>query len=141
MGNTRAARSKDSPATKGKPKGSGEARSKAIKPKPVNRHANGTSFKPGNPGGGRPKVPDEIKQATRELSLEAIKTLAAVMRGAKTRPAEKIRAAEVILNRAWGTPTQSVELTGKDGGPLETASLAPAERAARIAEILAKAGV
>jgi len=75
------------------------------------------------------------------LSLEAIKTLAAVMRGAKTRPAEKIRAAEVILNRAWGTPTQSVELTGKDGGPLETASLAPAERAARIAEILAKAGV
>jgi hypothetical protein len=89
----------------------------------------------GNPG-GRPKLPEELKLAFRRAAPDALAVLERVMRSSKARPGDRIRAAEVILNRGYGTPTQSVELTGKDGGPIESMTYEQAK--ARLAELRAK---
>lgn len=88
--------------------------------------------KSGNPG-GRPKLPEELKQAFRALAPEALKTLESVMRSSKARPGDRIRAAETILNRGYGTPVQAVEVTGRDGGPIE--SMTHEQALARLAEL------
>lgn len=75
-------------------------------------------FEKGNPGGpGRPKMPEDVKQAFRALTQSAVKTLADIMQNGE-QESNRIRAAETILNRAWGTPTQAVEITGTEGSPL-----------------------
>lgn len=35
-------------------------------------------------------------------------------------PAARVKAAETLLDRAWGKPRQSVELSGDADNPLET---------------------
>lgn len=77
-----------------------------------------TRFKPGNPGGGRPKMPEDVKLAFRSLTMDAVKTLASIMQSGDS-DTSRLRAAEIILNRAWGTPTQAVDLTRGEGLPLE----------------------
>lgn len=85
----------------------------------VKRHANGTSFKPGNPGGGRKKIPEEVIEMCRAASPRAIQELIAVFDDEQARPGDKIRASEAILNRAWGCPRQAVDLANEDGQPLK----------------------
>lgn len=59
------------------------------------RFAKGRS---GNPG-GRPKLPDELKEAAMAHSAQAIETVASIMNdGKSTRPA-RLRAAEIILKK------------------------------------------
>lgn len=89
---------------------------KKAKPKPPI----GRPFKKGEApiSPGRPKMPEDVKQAFRALTGEAVKTLTAIMQKGE-REGDRIRAAEIILNRAWGTPTQAVEVTGADGSALE----------------------
>lgn len=70
-----------------------------------------------NPG-GRPKIPEDIKEAARAASAQAIKVLVDIMSNEEANQGERIKAAIAILNRAWGTPAQSVEITGRDGGAL-----------------------
>lgn len=49
-------------------------------------------------------------------------------------------AGQYLINRILGTPTQKSELTGKDGGPIETKEvLTDDERRARIAAIFERA--
>jgi Family of unknown function (DUF5681) len=83
-----------------------------------------TSFKPGVSGnpGGRPKRPQTIevrriilgvKEAARELTLDAIDTLAAIMKDQKAPAAARISAAVALLDRGHGRPYQAVEV--KDG--------------------------
>jgi len=105
---------------------------------PANKEKTG-KFKPGVSGNpsGRPKIPEDIKEACKAASIEAIDILLTLMRSEDTNAGERIKAATTILNRAWGTPAQSIELTGKDGGPIETMSVE--KRKARITELLAKA--
>jgi hypothetical protein len=81
----------------------------------------GGSFKPGKSGnpGGRPKISEDILAMCRAASPRAISELLAVFDDEQARPGDKIRASEAILNRAWGTPTQSVELSGAEGKALE----------------------
>ena len=86
---------------------------------------------------GRPKIPEDVRETCKAASIEAINILLALMRSEDTNAGERIKAATTILNRAWGTPAQSIELTGRDGGPIETMSIE--NRKARIAELLAKA--
>lgn len=62
----------------------------------------------GNPS-GRPKVPRPVVDKARELSVEAIETLAAVMRDTGATPAARVTAAQSILDRAWGKPTQPID--------------------------------
>jgi hypothetical protein len=63
-----------------------------------------------NPG-GRPKIPQEVKDMARAASPQAMQALISILNSDYSRPNDIIRAAEVILNRAYGTPTQSVELS------------------------------
>jgi hypothetical protein len=67
---------------------------------------------------GRPKIPEDIKDACKAASIEAIGILLSLMRSEDTNAGERIKAATTILNRAWGTPAQSVEISNKDGEQL-----------------------
>jgi hypothetical protein len=71
--------------------------------------------KSGNPG-GRPKIPEDVKEACRALTPMAISTLQEVCASGETPPGVRVAAAEAILNRAWGRPVQ--EIVGKDGEAL-----------------------
>ena len=83
-----------------------------------------TSFKPGVSGnpGGRPKTPQTIevrriilgvREAARELTLDAIDTLATIMKDPKAPAAARISAAVALLDRGHGRPFQAVDV--KDG--------------------------
>lgn len=76
------------------------------------------TWKKGESGnkGGRPKEIAHVKELAKEYSTEAIEKLVFWMRSDSEK--SSVRAAEVLLNRAWGTPETCVELTGKDGAEL-----------------------
>ena len=67
--------------------------------------------KSGNPS-GRKMIPAEVKEAFRAHTMEAKDTLLEIMRDKKAKSGDRVRASEVILNRAWGTPEQSVAVSG-----------------------------
>jgi len=103
----------------------------AKKPKPQNRRRSGGKgraadrdgsgrFLPGQSGnpGGRPKEYRDFVELCREVGSPA--AFAALIRelGCKDERA-RVTAALGILAYAWGRPRQAIELTGKDGGPVE----------------------
>jgi predicted phage terminase large subunit-like protein len=53
------------------------------------------------------KIPADVKEMARGLTKEAINTLAAVMRDSKAPHSARVRAAETLLDRAWGRPETS----------------------------------
>lgn len=65
----------------------------------------------GNPGGRKP-VPKDIKDAFRNLTPKAIKTLEEAL---DEGGAVAVRAAETIIERAWGRAPQSLEVSSPDG--------------------------
>jgi len=82
---------------------------KTAKPK---GRARGRPFGPNNRGnpGGRPKIPEDIKKGFRERTKAALEALdRAMLEGG----AVAVRAAEVILDRAWGKPRQEIEVDAK----------------------------
>jgi hypothetical protein len=64
----------------------------------------------GNPG-GRPKVLGDVQELAREKSPEAINTLSNIMRDAKAPPAARVAAANALLDRGYGKPTQPISQT------------------------------
>ena len=64
----------------------------------------------GNPG-GRPKVIGDIQELAGERSPEAINTLAAIMEDQKSPPAARVAAANSLLDRGYGKPTQPISQT------------------------------
>lgn len=78
---------------------------------PDNRTKAGT-FKKGESGnpGGRPKIPEDIKQAFKDLTPAAIATLTEIVNCKSAKHSDRIKAAEIILDRGWGKPTQSMEI-------------------------------
>jgi len=64
----------------------------------------------GDPG-GRPKMPEELKTAMQGLAEDAIKVLREAMQSDDQRA--RIMAASHVLDRGYGKPTQSVDLTAK----------------------------
>jgi Family of unknown function (DUF5681) len=62
----------------------------------------------GNPG-GRPKVIGVVQDLARQHTSEAINTLAEIMNDEKAQPAQRIVAAQVMLDRGWGKPVQALE--------------------------------
>lgn len=68
------------------------------------------AFQPGQSGnpGGRPKECAEVKALAREYGQEAIEKLVALMRGEDNRIAQA--AAQALLDRGYGKPSQSVDL-------------------------------
>jgi hypothetical protein len=80
-----------------------------------------TSFKPGVSGnpGGRPKklrtiearrIFADVKALARECAPEAIETLASIMKDPKAPPAARISAAQALLDRGHGRPSQAVDV-------------------------------
>jgi hypothetical protein len=67
----------------------------------------------GNPH-GRPKMPEELKEAMRRLSDKAVKVLEAAMDGDDPRAA--ILAANTVLDRGYGKATQPIVAEGVDTG-------------------------
>lgn len=84
--------------------------------------------KSGNPG-GRPKEDANLKELARARTVDALKTLVDVMGSTDSPPAARVSAACAILDRGYGKPTQSTELTGKDGGPIEQKDVSDMELA------------
>ena len=91
----------------------------------------------GNPG-GKPKVNKEAKELARQHTAEAINRLVQIMRQQKDAKAS-LTAAMAIIERGWGRAPQSLEMTGKDGGPIETHKITDTEAARLIAFTLRKA--
>lgn len=60
-----------------------------------------------------PKVPTEIKSLARSHTETAINTLAGIMRQANAPHSARVAAATALLDRGWGKPEQSVEMTGE----------------------------
>ncbi len=109
-----------------------------------------TSFKPGVSGnpGGRPKTPQtiaarrifaDVKALARECAPEAISTLKSVMLDAKSPPAARIGAATAILDRGYGKPNQTVDVTSIIAA-LDLSKLSDAELAQLKALISLAAG-
>lgn len=75
----------------------------------------GTSFKKGQSGNpkGRPKEFNEVKELARQWTTEAIERLAFWMRS--DNPKASVSAAQAILDRGYGKPTQPIEGAGDDG--------------------------
>jgi len=73
--------------------------------------------KSGNPG-GKPRAIVEVQNLARSYTTEAVEGLVRVLRDEKTPPAAVVAAANALLDRAWGRPSQSVEHTGSIGGGL-----------------------
>ncbi len=67
----------------------------------------------GNPG-GRPKEVAEVKIQARKHTKEALETLAKMMKSG-TPDRTRVAAAEAILDRAWGRPTQAIDHDIADG--------------------------
>ncbi len=72
----------------------------------------GKPFTKGNPGGGRKPLPPDLYEACRAESLTALDVLKKILINPESRDADRIRSAEIILNRAYGTPAASVEILG-----------------------------
>ena len=57
------------------------------------------------------RIVADVKALARECAPEAIETLKAIMLDSKTPPAARISAAQSLLDRGYGKPGQSVDLT------------------------------
>jgi hypothetical protein len=100
------------------------------------RPAPKTAFKPGqsgNPGGRPPKTEEQrtLETMCRERTPEALATVLTIM-GAGENERNRLSAAQFVIERGWGKAVQSLEHSGKDGGPIQskvdaTLNLTPAE--------------
>ena len=59
-------------------------------------------FVAGNPGGGRPKVPADVREAIRAACPEAVKVLIDLLHSKKE--AYRLEAAKTLLDRGYGKP-------------------------------------
>lgn len=72
--------------------------------------------KSGNPN-GRSKVALEVRAYAQIFTKEAVDILVDMMRNSSD-PKVRKSAADSILDRAIGKPSQDIELSGKDGAPI-----------------------
>jgi hypothetical protein len=63
-----------------------------------------------------PKAVTEIRSLARSYTRMALNVLVAVMRNTKATPPARVAAANAILDRGWGKPTQALS---NDEGALE----------------------
>lgn len=82
-----------------------------------------TPFKPGQSGNpnGRPKIAAEVKELALQACPGAIKRLIQIVEDDDEDMRVRIIALKELLDRGLGKPSQSVELTGAEGGPVQVA--------------------
>ena len=68
-------------------------------------------FAVGNPGGGRPKIPEDVKEAIRAACPKAVAVLVELLDDKKS--IIRLEAAKILLERGYGKPEamSKVELT------------------------------
>lgn len=76
------------------------------------------------PGAGRKpgkvsKAKIDIAERAKRYGEAALLTLAEIMTDADAPHSARVSAANALLDRGFGKPMQAVEMTGKDGGPME----------------------
>lgn len=94
----------------------------------INRNQKNQSRRGGKrPGAGRKRgVPakatirerNDIADAAKDYATTALQALVEIAEGGESEPA-RVTAATALLDRGYGKPRQSVEHTGKDGGPIQ----------------------
>ena len=80
-------------------------------------------FVKGNTGGGRPKVPEELREAFQRVCPDALDVLVSIMLNEGAKDNDRIRAAEVILERGYGKAPQSIGLDADGTGGVVTIQL------------------
>lgn len=81
--------------------------------------ANLRPIKPGevlNPG-GRPSIPEEVKDALKAATPAAVKTLVEIMTSGKSEDT-RVKAANIILERVYGKATAQVDVRVHDVGAM-----------------------
>jgi hypothetical protein len=92
----------------------------------------------GNPEGGRLQRPElrEIRELAATYSVAAIDTLAKIMLNGRTPASVRVAAAQALLDRGYGKPTQPLEHSGPEGTklfpPASQLSSAQLERALTV---------
>jgi len=80
------------------------------------------NLRPAQPGevrnpAGRPKTPDEVRDAFRAASAQAVTVLVDIMLNGKSEDT-RVKAAGVVLDRAYGKATQAVDVRVTDVGAM-----------------------
>lgn len=75
------------------------------------RPPKGQPFRPGQSGnpGGRPKQEPGLTQLARKYTEEAIRVVASVLKDPEAKHADRLKAAEILLERGHGRAHQSVD--------------------------------
>jgi hypothetical protein len=96
-------------------------------------------FLPGVSGnkGGRGKDLQEFKTLVRERSTEALAAVLEILQSEKSENKDRLKAAELVLNYAYGKPKESLEVAAITLDATDNMSVE--QRQARIAELLRKA--
>lgn len=76
-----------------------------------------------------------LEELARTHTITALNTLVKVAKSSES-DAARVTAANSILDRAYGKPSQRLEHTGKNGGPMEHSHLSQDELDARIASVM-----
>jgi hypothetical protein len=74
----------------------------------------------GRPKGSRNKVTADIKAIAQSFGEEAIKGLIEISRDTEAPHAARVAAFREVLDRGYGKAKQGIEMTGEEGGPIET---------------------
>lgn len=81
----------------------------------------GKGFKPGQSGnpGGRSKALIDVIETARTHTPLAMKTLASIAEDEKAPQSARVAAANGLLDRGWGKPTQPNQTLGADGEAID----------------------
>ena len=66
-------------------------------------------FVVGNRGGGRPKIPDEVREMLKTATPKAVRLLIGMVDNEDAAPALRMDAAKTILDRVYGKATQPID--------------------------------
>lgn len=91
-----------------------------IGDKSADRDSKGRFVKGNRSTGGRKKLPEELREMCRALAPGAIETAKAIMLDTEAPPRDRLRAAEIILDRGYGKPEQAVTASATDADGTQT---------------------
>jgi hypothetical protein len=116
-----------------------------VIPAPATRDAKGRLL-PGqrsiNPR-GRPAVIRDVKEAAKSHTRQAMLTLLSVMNDSDAPAAARVSAAQAVLDRGWGKPSQNIDakLEVRDAGRIHAEVLMELSRKAREAKLEREANI